>query len=1641
MNKATACTVTGEPRARLADTRGACRALTCVAVAALLASCGGGGDTEGAASASAPTASMKKAQRAIIPTAAIPADASTKGMWSPVVSWPLIAVHTALLPDGRLLTYGTKTNGQQTGFFSYDVWDPQSGLDGGHLTLDNTSGTDIFCSSQTVLPDGSGVFIAGGDNWTGSATTNTGNNNSNLFSNASNALTRGPNMNRARWYSSSITLLNGDTYVQGGSGGQDFPEVRGADGNFRLLSSASTSALDWQYPRNFVAPDGRVFGFDASGRMYYVAPGGGGALTRTGQFSSANAGWFSSSAMFRPGRILQFGGNSNGAIVIDINGAAPVVTATQPMATQRQWANATLLADGKVVATNGSRIDNQLTDVNNSAEIWDPATGTWTVGASSVQARLYHSNAVLLPDATVLAVGGGAPGPVNNLNAELYFPPYLFTAGGQLAPRPAIDAAPTVLDIGKVFTMQVSGDKPVARVVMVKNGSTSHSFNMGQRFVELPFAANGGQLSVQAPARAADAPPGFYMLFALDAAGVPSEAKIVRVNVADTPNPAIAPSLTNPGSQSGTVALPTSLQLSATDPNGDTLSYGATGLPPGLTLNAATGRVSGTPTTSGTYAVVVTASDGVNVASTSFSWTVTGGAPLVVAVPTPPAATVAGAAATFTAGASTTAFNPLYKWSFGDGSPETAYSSSPTATHTYTAPGLYYVTVTAVDDRGIESRQSVLQAIYLPTTANKPSASTNIVVERRTSGNNRLWVVNQDNDSVTVFDAVTRARLAEVAVGTGPRTLALAPNGMVWVANKHAGSVSVIDTATLAVARTIPMPRGSQPFGIAMAPVGGYALVVLEGSGQVLKYDTASYAQLAGANIGANARHVSISGDGATAYVSRFITPPLPGEGTAAVNTATGGGEVIALNTASMSVVRTIVLAHSDRPDFENQGRGVPNYLGAAVVSPDGTQAWVPSKQDNIKRGTLRDGNALNFQSTVRAISSRIDLAGQVEDLAGRIDHDNSSVGSAALYDPNGVYLFVALETSREVAVVDVYGKRELFRFAVGRAPQGLALAPDGKTLYVNNFMDRTIGVFDLQPLLTQGVADAPALATLGSVATEKLAPATLLGKQLFYDARDTRLARDRYMSCAACHNDGGHDGRTWDLTSQGEGLRNTINLRGRASAQGLLHWSANFDEVQDFEGQIRTLAGGTGLMSDAAFNTGTRSQPLGDKKAGVSADLDALAAYLASLNTFAPSPYRNPDGTLSAAAQAGALVFQAKNCAQCHTGVPFTASLDAASAKDVGTIKASSGSRLGGALTGIDIPTLRDVWATAPYLHDGSAATLDAAVRAHNNVSVTAAELTSVVAYLREIGSDEASAPAPAPTVGNGLTGYYFNNRTLSGAPVLTRSEAVDFDWGTGSPGSGIAADNFSVRWSGTMLVPATGSYAFQTYSDDGIRVWVNGVQVINHWNDHSPATDTSTGVSLAAGQVVAVVVEFYENGGGAVARLRWLTPGAGSYVAIPKASLFGDGVLAPPVAQGNGLTARYFNNVTLSGTPALTRTESVDFDWGSGAPASGVNADNFSVRWTGTVQAPLGGAFRFQTVSDDGVRLWVNGVQLINHWNDHSPSTDTSTTISLAAGQKYTITMEYYERGGGAVARLRWLVPGSSNYVAVPGSSLFLP
>lgn len=137
-------------------------------------------------------------------------------------------------------------------------------------------------------------------------------------------------------------------------------------------------------------------------------------------------------------------------------------------------------------------------------------------------------------------------------------------------------------------------------------------------------------------------------------------------------------------------------------------------------------------------------------------------------------------------------------------------------------------------------------------------------------------------------------------------------------------------------------------------------------------------------------------------------------------------------------------------------------------------------------------------------------------------------------------------------------------------------------------------------------------------------------------------------------------------------------------------------------------------------------------------------------------------------------------------------------------------------------------------------------------------------------------SLALPVSASEHGLTATYWDNLGAHG-PSLTRVDSsLDFDWGTGSPAAGIAADTFSVRWTGRLLAPATGVYTLATESDDGIRVWVGGSLVIDHWNDHAPARDVAQ-ISLVAGQAYDLVVDYYENGGGAVARLLWAPPGGG--------------------------------------------------------------------------------------------------------------------------------------------------------------------
>lgn len=469
-----------------------------------------------------------------------PADIpAADGQWGPVENWPNIAIHAALDSQGRVVTYGTNQDGQQTGQFIYDIWSPDGSAAAGHNTLANTTGTDLFCSLQVNRPDTGDMLLFGGDFWDpeNNTTVNIGNADINQLDAETGLLTSIPGMNRGRWYGTATVRPDGSIFVMGGDLGAEQPELWTPEYGSQLLD-LDTSGINWWYPRNFLLPDGRIFGVDVEGRMYYIAADLS-EVTRVGNLSQDRWGIGTTAVMFEPGRILHFGGESNTAIIIDVNGATPVITQTAPTSAPREWVNSTLLPDGRVLATGGAsyytagQLDGRpLSEYNvtNAAEIWDPATGQWTVETSGVNARLYHSTALLLPDGRVLVAGGGAPGPINQTNAEIFSPDYLFSAQGGPMARPEITGVSSNdLALGQTVNIAVNAPVDIGRVTMLKSGSVTHSNNMEQRISDLNFTVNGGTLSATLPTSGTELTPGYYLLTVLTTAGVPSESVMVRV--------------------------------------------------------------------------------------------------------------------------------------------------------------------------------------------------------------------------------------------------------------------------------------------------------------------------------------------------------------------------------------------------------------------------------------------------------------------------------------------------------------------------------------------------------------------------------------------------------------------------------------------------------------------------------------------------------------------------------------------------------------------------------------------------------------------------------------------------------------------------------------------------------------------------------------------------------------------------------------------------------------------------------------------------------------------------------------------------------------------------------------------------------
>ncbi|MFO1128669.1 MAG: galactose oxidase-like domain-containing protein [Rhodospirillales bacterium] len=480
------------------------------------------------------------------------AEAKTLGLFgSPsgpgAFSWPIVPLHVALLPDGRVFNFGTTEDGKQGGFV-YDVWDPAMGTGAAaHTTLPTIPNgrplTDIFCAGQALIGT-SKLLIAGGD------LTIDGNRNhsiadAEIYDWSADQLLSAGQMAYPRWYPTVVPRPNGEMVILGGR--QDFipgtetegikgvgvlyPEVYAEGAGWRTLTTAGNDraygAKNWFYPRGFQGGNGKIVIIaNTSGKMFYLDPTGTGTIT--GVAPGARPGGAQLPAlMYRSGKILtvrQF----QKVDLVDVNGKKPVITAGPDTDQVRFWANTTLMADGKVLLNGGSTVGNKDIGTAYKAQVWDPdQPAQWADAAVAQKMRLYHSTALLLPDATVLTAAGGAPGPVRNLNAEIYYPPYLYNSDGTAAARPTISVAPQTVGLGSAFQITVS--EPVSRVTFLRIGSATHSLNADQRFFDLAYSG-GTQLTVTAPSNVNFALPGYYMLFVFNQAGVPSVAKIMRLS-------------------------------------------------------------------------------------------------------------------------------------------------------------------------------------------------------------------------------------------------------------------------------------------------------------------------------------------------------------------------------------------------------------------------------------------------------------------------------------------------------------------------------------------------------------------------------------------------------------------------------------------------------------------------------------------------------------------------------------------------------------------------------------------------------------------------------------------------------------------------------------------------------------------------------------------------------------------------------------------------------------------------------------------------------------------------------------------------------------------------------------------------------
>lgn len=514
------------------------------------------------------------------------------GQWAAPVAWPLVASHAALVANGRVLLWSDQPG------VTPRIWDPATG----NLTNATTILGSLAGSSQTQLPDGT-VMIAGGRDGA-----NMGLHNCGRYDVATSTWTQMAPLLESR--NEPTLVVTGDARALAIAGDRqpglpsDIVEAF-AQGGLSWLDFDAVLALP-RTPWAFVLSTGDVL----------VA----GPEAQTRRLDLDTETWFAVSALSAgsrdggsavvvPGsvdRILVTGGRNPGVAsceVLDLQ-AATSWAYTGAMARARRHHQATLLADGSVLVTGGTLVDDAAAYAVLAAERWQPSTGTWSTLASMTVPRRRGSVALLLPDGRVLCAGGGdgTPGSETHLDAEVFSPPYLFRGS-----RPAITTAPASLVYGSVFTMDSPQAGDIEQVWFVRAGAATRGFDTSQRAVSLAFTAAAGRLTVTAPPDSNVAPPGTYMVFLVSGDGVPSLARLMLLQRGVAVP--VVPEITSVAPATTIVNAPFTYIPAAT--GSAPVTWSLPSAPTWLGVSPTTGAVAGVPPTTGQFTVRLRATNSV----------------------------------------------------------------------------------------------------------------------------------------------------------------------------------------------------------------------------------------------------------------------------------------------------------------------------------------------------------------------------------------------------------------------------------------------------------------------------------------------------------------------------------------------------------------------------------------------------------------------------------------------------------------------------------------------------------------------------------------------------------------------------------------------------------------------------------------------------------------------------------------------------------------------------------------------------------------------------------------------------------------------------------------------------------------------